>query len=325
MNGWIFFAIATVTVWRCSSRVLPGKLNNVYACYGASGATSFLSPTCADDERMVVENIYALTKPVDKNCPSAMTTGVDRADCCIYEDGDCVEQYDGEVRISYFESFTGTQQFSKSSVNQRTSELCLSGNVSMMDFSNYMLMTFYCINETLTASFNDNEPVTAPVVYWRNTEYPDVISNLTSSITCSASTSCDSSILITAIDLSLHNDSTGCVQSLDVVDGNTVKTFTCTDNNQYDIKTIFISSSHFIKVTFRTGGQANGGKLWIQFNATESEAVLTLACGASALTTASLVDSCDTTGTSKTTTTTTASLDNTSKSSDEDAAIPCNF
>ena len=89
---------------------------------------------------------------------------------------------------------------------------------------------------------------------------------MTSSITCSVTPSCGSSIVITAIDISLHSDSTGCLQSLHVVDGSTVKTFTCDDNNQYDVRTIYTSSSHFVKLTFNSNVTADAGKLWIQLN-----------------------------------------------------------
>ena len=92
------------------------------------------------------------------------------------------------------------------------------------------------------------------------------MNNVTSSITCTVATSCISSIIITAIDISFHNDSTGCAQSLHVVDGDTMKTFTCDDNNEYNIRTIHNSSSHFIKLTFNSNVTVDAGKLWIQFN-----------------------------------------------------------
>ena len=129
----------------------------------------------------------------------------------------------------------------------------------------FIFITCFRLLETLIATFNESQSVTAPVVYLFNTGYPEVMNNVTSSITCTVATSCISSIIITAIDISFH-DSTGCAQSLQVVDGDTVKTFTCDDNNEYNIRTIHNSSSHFIKLTFNSNVTVDAGKLWIQFN-----------------------------------------------------------
>ena len=94
-----------------------------------------------------MDNIYALAKPESDNCPAAMTPDdfLNQSHCCEYAN-DCMDQYNGVSRLSYFETFTGTEDSRKQATNQRVSSECASGNITLTEFSNFMMLNYYCIN-----------------------------------------------------------------------------------------------------------------------------------------------------------------------------------
>ena len=125
---------------------LPWTLNSVTSCFGSCGDPCFLNPACAAGERIVVDNIYAPAKPASDNCPAAMTPEfLNQTHCCEYAN-DCMDQYNGLIRLSYFETFIGTEHNRKLAANQRVSSECGSGNITLMEYSNFMMLNYYCIN-----------------------------------------------------------------------------------------------------------------------------------------------------------------------------------
>ena len=118
------------------------------SCFGSCGDPCFLNPGCTAGERIVVDNIYALAKPKGDNCPSEMTVEYpSQSHCCEYAN-DCLDQYNGAERLSYFETFTGRERnaMGKPTANQRVSNACASVGDALMEFSNFMMLNYYCIN-----------------------------------------------------------------------------------------------------------------------------------------------------------------------------------
>ena len=94
-----------------------------------------------------MDNIYALAKPASDNCPAPMTRNdfLNQSHCCEYAN-DCMDQYNGSSRLSYFETFIGKENSTWQATNQRVSSECASGNITLTEFSNFMMLNYYCIN-----------------------------------------------------------------------------------------------------------------------------------------------------------------------------------
>ncbi|XP_063404403.1 location of vulva defective 1-like [Mytilus trossulus] len=119
-------------------------------------------------------------------------------------------------------------------------------------------------------------------VFLWNPGYPSSPLTGSSTCTCSVETSCDSRIMLTAIDLRLGT-STTCKQHITITDGSTVIIFDCNDNNDYLPTPLYVSTSHFIQIQIVDNLGLANGYYFLLLQGTSSGAELTLSCGSTAL------------------------------------------
>ncbi|CAC5417160.1 unnamed protein product [Mytilus coruscus] len=252
------------------------QLKSYTACYGNTGLDNFLQPSCATGEKMAVVGLSALAKKLSTSCPVEITisnVAVTPDTCCHYDTIDCSISHENSLYRNYYQQCNG-----KAGCILQVSWLPTTCNQTVfLDRTNYMKLDYYCIFDQGQDPCSDFSTKDSRVFLW-NSGYPS--SSLTGSLTCKCSVeaSCESTVMLTAIDLRLGN-STVCGQSIIITDGSTVIMFDCRDNNDYLPKIFYVSTSHFIQIQIVDNLGFADGYYFILIEGVSTGAELTLSCG----------------------------------------------
>ncbi|XP_071137095.1 uncharacterized protein [Mytilus edulis] len=279
-----------VVICGCLFPLLTGistlEIKSYSACYGNTGLNNFLQPTCASGEKLAVVGVTAYAKELSISCPVEITiTNVASTPdtCCENNPDDCSIRYDKSIYRNYYQQCNG-----KIECTIQVSWVdALSCNQSVyIQRTNYMKMDYYCISDQVLdpcSSFNTTD---TQVFLW-NPGYPSSSLAGSSACTCSIEASCNSTLRLTAIDLRLGT-STACDQSIMVTDESTVMVLDCSDNNDFLLTTLYVSTAHFIQIQIVDNLGLADGYYFLLLEGTSSGAELTLSCGSTALATPSI-------------------------------------
>ena len=103
-------------------------------------------------------------------------------------------------------------------------------------------------------------------VYVWNSGYPSEMSSGADSCACAVEISCNSTIIITAIDLRFEDDdaSGACLQTIVVTENGDETVIACDRNNAFLETTVFTSTTDFITFEISNLITQTGGNFWIQ-------------------------------------------------------------
>ena len=108
----------------------------------------------------------------------------------------------------------------------------------------------------------------APLYTWNN-DYPaGPIRATSTSCSCSVEvSSCNSQIKVYFVHFELSDGGGSCSnnQNIKIDDKGTIHTYTCSENNNYEIITKITSSSNYITMTLDNAMGITDGKFWVGF------------------------------------------------------------
>ena len=109
---------------------------------------------------------------------------------------------------------------------------------------------------------------TGSLLYIQNQGYPNKISASDTSGSCSVEAKdCSSKIKVYLVHLKLGDGGGSCTdtQQLQIDDGGTVQTLTCSDNTNFEITLQLSSSTNYLTVALGNSCGVNDGYFWLGF------------------------------------------------------------
>lgn len=112
-----------------------------------------------------------------------------------------------------------------------------------------------------------NTTVDSSFYVW-NQDYPNQIRDTDTSCSCSIEAlSCSSQIRVRFVHLQLSDGGETCSEKkkIEIHDNEIVRTFTCSNNNDYEITEAMTSSANYLTIALDNPGGVEGGSFWIGF------------------------------------------------------------
>ncbi|KAK3578834.1 hypothetical protein CHS0354_010185 [Potamilus streckersoni] len=285
-----------------------------HSCYGSNEDYSIVNASCSADTVIAVSTVQAGAKLNNSSCPIAVDGNitVDFEYCCRITVDDCpvnVSTTIWHALCSGNESCLASQAVSVPS------------NCTSMFRSNTsnMQLDYYCINITRIGSTCTHVTMTTAdnALYLWNTGYSYGVNTDTDCVCSIQVESCDAHIDVTAMRIDLKDDNGTCIQNITFSDsyGNPEMVIDC--SKEYDITSLFRSTTNYLSMNFISARNNTLGKYWIRFKAAEAKSNLQVNCNPveqqiTCTTTSTTTTSSTTTTATRTTTTTITSTTTTS-------------
>ncbi|KAK3595058.1 hypothetical protein CHS0354_002344 [Potamilus streckersoni] len=254
-----------------SNTTCPGKLQD-----------SYLKPSCGSFEVIAVDDLFVGSKPAASNCPASLDIGVYnetvKQQCCTKNESDCITQYLGASRLSFFLSCNGRSRCDNSMPQTDTQPTACSAGGLYLANSNYMIMTYHCINSGNITQVGQDNSINRDPVYVSNDDFPSETNKSGINKTCSIQAECGTKIRVVLVYLSLKSKG-ACQQKITFTeeDGNQIS-IDCDSNAESEVKELFYSNTSFLLMTFSNKLSSAGGKFWIEFSSLKKK-FLTVSCG----------------------------------------------
>ncbi|KAL3883738.1 hypothetical protein ACJMK2_029972 [Sinanodonta woodiana] len=246
-------------------------------CYGSTEA-NHLNAKCGKGHVISIISLKAFAKRLDTNCPQMeFQTPRLSESCCRYNSSDCGDIYLGEG-LKHYRSCNGRQNCTGIPIAWMDTP-CKTGEY--LSTTNYMRMEYKCISSSGAVNMTNNTRINDTEIHIWNPDYPDGNSFPSgSTITCSLEASCQTGIVVTALFLNFTQVSGVCGQKMVIEDGTHKTEITCKSNNGYNISDLYISSSHFVKITMNSSVSSNQDwRFWFKFKGVQNDSQITLGCG----------------------------------------------
>ncbi|XP_071134370.1 uncharacterized protein [Mytilus edulis] len=206
-------------------------------------------------------------------------------ECCVQESDDCHGEYIAVTTDphSYHKDCIGKNKCSARQATRMDTLYLTSCTQNLYPLqTTYMDVEFYCIDVNNITPLNNgnkqNNGQGSTLYLWSGDS--STYSELTvATYTCSVETDCDGKISVLSLDFRFAPDNVNvtCIEDnmLSITDESNTNHFNCSSNNNFEIKTLYISHSNYITVTY--AGTNAGGYLWLGFQ-TSSNGNLTINC-----------------------------------------------
>jgi len=130
----------------------------------------------------------------------------------------------------------------------------------------------------VTESTLDSSTTPSSLYIW-NKNYPNSSPASMTTSSCSIETVCGSTISVLVIDVRFVQDTSNvCQQSLTFKDNTISHTINCNDNNNFDIRQLFQSTTSYLTMEFRNDYISTGGFFWIGFSSKRLKNLNVLKC-----------------------------------------------
>ncbi|KAL5004432.1 hypothetical protein ScPMuIL_017888 [Solemya velum] len=255
------------------------------ACYGIFHE-NILKPNCSSEDVIAMRAVNSLVKPIAKQCPQEVNhLNVDTLDetCCVYDPGDCGIRH----TKNFYRHYTKCTAQEKCELQSAWDIPDCANNSIFMDKTNYMQMEYNCVPNAQIIDVCSNGVVSGQAVYLKNPNYPDrALTKSEDGCRCSVEVSCDTKLVVTALDIRLESTAGFCRQSLKIKELlSRSGVISCSNNNMFVVEEIYRSSSHFVTLELDNQLQGTDGYFWIEIAGASEGSTVTLSCGNSALTT----------------------------------------
>ncbi|XP_052088345.1 uncharacterized protein LOC127725431 isoform X2 [Mytilus californianus] len=274
----VLIIITLVSVGICTSTLVA---NVSEECFGNTHS-NFLFPSCFSGQVMYVHDVYSYAKTLDSRCPQIQTSNVNASEgCCAYYNAteDCGMRYYGpNGDLTIYSDCSGSVSCQKAVGWNDTIKEC---NQSVfLPQTNYMQLNYHCIEEIEICSICSCNASGTSLYIW-NGEYPNAMNDCSLTSGCSCSITSSSQIQLIAFDVRFKmNSTTGdCAQRLHIQDDESEFDIACDDQNAFEKRTAYISTSNRIKLRLDNSLEVSNGYFWIQVQAFDGTDTLTLTCG----------------------------------------------
>ncbi|XP_052088674.1 histone-lysine N-methyltransferase, H3 lysine-79 specific-like isoform X2 [Mytilus californianus] len=275
------FTLLTVKI--CFAQHITEPTAKESDCFG-----EILKGNCSEtNTRAFVKQVNAGVKYHDRYTGNDSCTPSFSAprECCVQEPDDCHGEYIAVTTdpYSYHKDCIGKNKCSARQATRMDTLYLTSCNQSLYPLqTTYMDVEFYCIDvDTITPLNNgnkQNDGQGSTLYLWSGDS--STYSELTvATRTCSVETDCDGEISVLSMDFRFAPDNVNitCIEDnmLSITDGSNTNYFNCSSNNNFEITTLYTSSSNYITVQYT--GTTAGGYLWLGFQ-TSTNGNLTINC-----------------------------------------------
>lgn len=257
-----------------------GPLYSYSACIGSGGTEAgdfgfMFKFDCAEGIIRIHRSI-SYAKPESTGCPEYYSSS--RRDCCTYHPDDC-GGLDIKNNDRHYDACNGKTSCWSPVTRMLTPSNCSDSGLSYPGSTNYMIMEYYCVSENSILTTPGNGTTNGSTVNIDNEDYPQPAKNVTDDLFCSVETSCNSTIIVTAVDVRYTYTDGVCDQRLHIVDEyGAVNAYTQCLDLPYTEYVIYESTGNFIQIR----ADPEDFIYWIKFQSSDPGATTTLSCGAEA-------------------------------------------